>query len=70
MKTKIDKDNINEHLRDSGRQIITDQAVKHDLTAFDFRNHQLQRLGLTQKLIHIFHRTKGVVPVWPLSVIL
>ena len=35
METKIDKDIINEHLRDSGRQIITDQAVKHDLTGYD-----------------------------------
>ncbi|MCK4541173.1 MAG: pentapeptide repeat-containing protein [Spirochaetales bacterium] len=49
METKTDKDIINEHLRASGRQIITDQAVKHDLTGCDFRNHQFQRLVAIKK---------------------
>lgn len=49
METKIDKDLINEHLQDSGRQIITDKAVKHDLTGFVFRNHQFQRLVAIKK---------------------
>jgi len=49
MESKIDKDIINEHLQDSGRQLITDQAVKHDLTGHVFRNHQFQRLVAIKK---------------------
>ena len=40
---------MNEHLRPSGREIRTDQAVAHDLVGVKFLNHQFQRLVASKK---------------------
>lgn len=40
---------MNEHLRPSGREIRTDQAVAHDLVGENFANHQFQRLVAKDK---------------------
>lgn len=40
---------MNEHLRPSGREIRTDQAIAHDLVGIKFINHQFQRLVASKK---------------------
>lgn len=40
---------MNTHLRPSGREIRTDQAVAHDLDGVKFHNHQFQRLVAIKK---------------------
>jgi hypothetical protein len=45
-------------------------ALTSDLAKFTARPLLSQDLGLAHKLIHIFRRTNGVVPFWPLGVML
>ena len=40
---------MHEHLRPSGREVTTDQAVAHDLVRQDFCNYQFQRLVAINK---------------------
>ena len=40
---------MNEHLRPSGREVRTDQAVAHDLVGVKFVNHQFERLVASKK---------------------
>ena len=47
-----------------GHKLNFSMSIKRSLLVW------VKGLGLTQKLIHIFHWTNGVVPVWPLSVML
>ena len=71
---------INDKIIDLQQQLFADQidlsAIKpiiSEITAFgnDMMDNRLKtRLALTQKLIHIFRWTNGVVPFWPLGVTL